>query len=404
MKNIDKLVIFIIIIVGIALMIPGNESFGTTDYFFKSLGIIWSIYGVYFVGMIITNIKIKKTSELDSQQPEDYIDNEITKRFRVIIMCLGIVTMILGIVTVIIPQFENVPIIAKIWFLLLVASSLVPLLTLSMSKLKNIKEINKIESLNRKEIENHQYYRDILNNYSSGILSFVYNRKINYADTLVATILELKKDKFINIDDNGINILKNEINNLSVGERVLMQKLLSIIEINKVNKKISYGELINIFSSKEFIEDFKTAIKSEAKEKGLYLSKVKTYNIVEKIKHMPIIFILLFPFILAFIIIFSEVNLVAYIIGLIASFIFLIVYTQLNKYKEENIFIRTKSGIDIQNKLAGLKNYIKDFSVMRDRKIEEIALWDDYLIYAIIFDLKGNLDKEAYELYKMIGK
>ena len=74
----------------------------------------------------------------------------------------------------------------------------------------------------------------------------------------------------------------------------------------------------------------------------------------------------------------------------------------LRKFNQRNFFVRTKEGVELQCKMSGLKNYIKDYSKLNERDLNELVLWEDYLIYAVIFNLKGNLDKEAEKLYERL--
>ena len=67
--------------------------------------------------------------------------------------------------------------------------------------------------------------------------------------------------------------------------------------------------------------------------------------------------------------------------------------------KTKTILVRNDKGIEIQKKLCGLKKYLEDFTISNDREIKEIELLEDYMLYAIIFNLKGNLNKEANEIY-----
>lgn len=48
-------------------------------------------------------------------------------------------------------------------------------------------------------------------------------------------------------------------------------------------------------------------------------------------------------------------------------------------------FFRTKLGNELNNKLEGLKLFLKDYGNMKDKEAESIILWEDYLIYSIIF-------------------
>ncbi len=71
----------------------------------------------------------------------------------------------------------------------------------------------------------------------------------------------------------------------------------------------------------------------------------------------------------------------------------------------ENKFVKTQKGYDIYIKILGLKNYIKDYSMISERELEEMSIWEDYLIYAIIFNNISNLNKDALKFYnKLFGK
>lgn len=60
-----------------------------------------------------------------------------------------------------------------------------------------------------------------------------------------------------------------------------------------------------------------------------------------------------------------------------------------------------KFGKELCAKLEGLKKLISE-SIISERKIEKIKIWDYYLIYAIIFNLKDNLNKDVNSLYNSI--
>lgn len=77
--------------------------------------------------------------------------------------------------------------------------------------------------------------------------------------------------------------------------------------------------------------------------------------------------------------------------------IFIYFNTYILKMKKNN-YIRTKKGEALNENLEGLKNYLKDFSTMDERDEKSLALWEDYLIYSVIFNqntktVKNMLDK-----------
>lgn len=49
--------------------------------------------------------------------------------------------------------------------------------------------------------------------------------------------------------------------------------------------------------------------------------------------------------------------------------------------------------------VAGLKNFLNDFSNIKDREAIEVKIWDEYLIYAQIFGIAKKVAKEFKKLY-----
>ena len=45
-----------------------------------------------------------------------------------------------------------------------------------------------------------------------------------------------------------------------------------------------------------------------------------------------------------------------------------------------------------------LKNFLSEFSIIDKRKIEELLLWDDYLIYSVMFGLNSDIIVKYKEL------
>ena len=67
------------------------------------------------------------------------------------------------------------------------------------------------------------------------------------------------------------------------------------------------------------------------------------------------------------------------------------------------IYKRTKKGQEINRKLEGLKNYLKDYSMLDEREAKELELWDEYLIYSVMFGHNQKIIEE-YEKYIEIEK
>lgn len=72
--------------------------------------------------------------------------------------------------------------------------------------------------------------------------------------------------------------------------------------------------------------------------------------------------------------------------------------TYIIKSKKNN-YIRTTKGEAINEKLEGLKNYLKDFSLMNEKSEESLILWEDYLIYSVIFNQNVKVVKSMCDKY-----
>lgn len=61
-------------------------------------------------------------------------------------------------------------------------------------------------------------------------------------------------------------------------------------------------------------------------------------------------------------------------------------------------FSLTKNGIESLQNLNGLKNYLRDFTLLNEREAKEVILWDDYLIAASVFGIAEEVFKEFKNL------
>ena len=73
-------------------------------------------------------------------------------------------------------------------------------------------------------------------------------------------------------------------------------------------------------------------------------------------------------------------------------------YYAYRKGKGGKLYKRTQKGKEINKKLEGLKHYLKDYSLLSEREAKEIELWEDYLIYSVMFGQNKKVIEE-YEKY-----
>lgn len=89
---------------------------------------------------------------------------------------------------------------------------------------------------------------------------------------------------------------------------------------------------------------------------------------------------------------------VSILVCIVSSFVVLYIIVDLlininKKYR------RTLKGKELLNKAYGLKNFLKDFSLIKNRKEKELVLWEYYLIYASILGVNVKINDEVINKY-----
>lgn len=92
--------------------------------------------------------------------------------------------------------------------------------------------------------------------------------------------------------------------------------------------------------------------------------------------------------------------LTSFIIGFITIFVLISIYIVIEQiiYINKN-YRRTIKGKTLLNKAYALKNYLKEYSLIKDRTEEELVLWEYYLIYAIVLDVNVKIEDKIIERY-----
>ena len=248
-----------------------------------------------------------------------------------------------------------------------------------IQKVKENRIIKKYES--KYEFTKYEYYRDIVGDISPAILSVIYNRHINIEDQIIATIVYLEEKHIIYFKDNKITIVDNSVTLLE-HEKIIIEYVNNIIDYNKFYKKYRFA-LINDLENQEYI-----VIKSK-----------DIFDMTELIKIIILWIIISLIIVMPVIISISEIG-IFLVLAYIFAFLSIPIYEFITK--KINPFVRTKKALELSSKLNGLKNFLQDFTLINTKKIEEVKLYNDYIIYGIIFDLKGSLNDENKELYNNI--
>lgn len=248
-------------------------------------------------------------------------------------------------------------------------------------KVAHIENLDKIDFSREKE-----YYREVLKDYSPAELYYLLKLgKINEKIGVIATLLKLKLKKILEIRDNKIEIVNNNIDSFSYSEKYIMDHLID-------GKVVLDTDGYTLFyAQKEALEDNLIELDS-------------TKN--KKIKRMIIIlFSFIFIFLFFTLFLFKINNHITIILLSIffstlipLTILFLIIYIS----EKNNSYVRTKKGQEMANKLKGLNNFLNDFGNMEEKDIRELILWEDYLIYSIIFEINDNVVQELETLVDIL--
>ena len=248
---------------------------------------------------------------------------------------------------------------------------------------KNVQfnKLSKVDFINSKEM-----YRDLLTKYSPVMLAYIDEMHYDYDISIVSGILSLKNKGFIEVEEDKINIVKFDFYNLGLPEKYIIE--------NIRNGKVQISETD---------DQLKFDIFEEAKRKGLIVSDKSQMRIFwEKFKKLMLITLIFISVWILFCFLTGRKELINVISSDIVAIAWFLGYIYMCVYAikfEKNPYIRTKSAEELNIKLEGLKNYLKEYSLLKDKESKDIVLWEDYLIYSVIFNQNNSILSEYKKYY-----
>lgn len=239
------------------------------------------------------------------------------------------------------------------------------------------------------------YIRDVDVEYSPAVLSVLMNNKIETKKDLSATILNLCAK----------NILKIE----KVNEKIEIVDLKNEKEISKLmqDEKYAYKMLVEGVTNYK-INYWKNKVEDEYKK--YKFSKEHERPLAA---YLIGIYVVFFIGIMLYFIITGESEITgkpAEILGriIVATFIAaweMVVFSGVNgmlntiinrnqKYEFKDTY--TKKGAKEYSKWKKFENFIEDFSLIKEREHESVAIWGKYLSYSIALGINKKCDNELY--------
>ena len=258
------------------------------------------------------------------------------------------------------------------------------------------KKIRK-EKLNKDDFKRSKdYYRDILYGYGACELSWIDDFKLEIPKDIIAELLQLENKKFIKINENNIELLENfDTNTLNETQKYL----LSCIEDGKVKNvsQIKLQETVRKDALQHKIVEQREESKKKKKKrmiKAILIAVIVNivmkvaFNIISEMNFennmIPIISFIIYTIVFIIFAFYPMILIISYIIYNIKSTL--------------DPYFRTKEGEELNRSIEGLKNYLKDYTLLDKQEKDGIVVWEEYLVYSVLF----NQNKKMIEKYKSI--
>ena len=247
------------------------------------------------------------------------------------------------------------------------------------------KKIRK-EKLNKDDFKRSKdYYRDILYGYGACELSWIDDFKLEIPKDIIAELLQLENKKFIKINENNIELLENlDTNTLNETQKYLFSQ----IKLQETVRKDALQHKIVEQREESKKKKKKRMIKAILIAVIVNIVMKVAFNIISEMNFennmIPIISFIIYAIVF---IIFSFYPMI-----LIISYIIYNIKSTLDPY------FRTKEGEELNRSIEGLKNYLKDYTLLDKQEKDGIVVWEEYLVYSVLF----NQNKKMIEKYKSI--
>lgn len=266
------------------------------------------------------------------------------------------------------------------------------------------------------------YYREKLTGMSPVLISLLTDLKVERRKDITATLLKLQLEKYITIENGTISVNNVATDKLSNSDRLLLNQLKRHPHLSEA-ALADFGdweqEALREAESSKFFQQKKKRNHNKWRNAGClpwllslgvlficylnedfqYVSKlfnqVEDLSAVESNEYFMQMISTDSHFLL---------GVLWCVIGGIAVFFFLwyplsaMIRGFIQTSAENKIKIqRTQLGMEWTEYIYGLKNFIHDFSNLSEANKDQLVLWDDFLIYAILLEENTQILNEIFK-------
>lgn len=264
--------------------------------------------------------------------------------------------------------------------------------------IKNIKQLIKMDKKIKPTTE-LDYYRDLPYEDATPAeaLFALYEGKLNsFESTFSATILDLCLKKYIALEAEKeeitqsdiikITILDREDTELKKDEKLILDFLK---EVSKDKKELTTSDITlylksNISKVDQLIVELEKIEKGVGEDKKIYIRE--NDKKATKYKTNGVIYIF-FALVLIYIV---PLAIILFINGIVLEII----------ASKINIF--TQKGIDEKEQWKAFKKYMEEFSLLKEKEIPSLVVWEKYLIFATAFGISEKVLKQLKVVYPEI--
>lgn len=220
--------------------------------------------------------------------------------------------------------------------------------------------------INKKEIiENNNYERDLPKDIPPAIASMLLDYIIDNERDYTATVASLIAKGYLTVNNNeAFRVFRWDKENLLEHERIVFEAL---------TKEEIYDE-----------EKFKNAVRNDALNLGVVQKVNKNYTYLIPVIALIAILWYLRPDAMKT---FNPIVYMIFLMFLLFFTIFIIIMSVFSSKNhpstEKGNFNRTEFGIEKAKKITGLKNFLHDYTMLKEKGLTDIILYDDYIAYAI---------------------
>ena len=225
--------------------------------------------------------------------------------------------------------------------------------------------------LSKIDLKNDNYYREIIHKYSPAVLKYIDN--FEFGDAIIIVILMGLKLK--GIINSELEIINKDLSKLDLNEKYIC---ININKLKNINIEKLECTIIHDCNKHKLLEDDKS--------KKDISGKLIAFFIIG----LPLIIIILggiSNMLLVFAVAIAEIMLI----------VFVVYYTAFDAVNYLKPYKRTQKGEAVNEKLEGLKNFLEEYSSLENKSAEELALWEDYLIYSVMFNQNEKIIKQYQE-------